>query len=149
MCGDNGSLEVLAVTTDKIYKMHVRPVIAKVSHESAEVTEVQRQLAASTNNVATLTAALDASRSAERSQTRVLYRIPASTGTTAGLPRNVPPLAILTRLQITELAGGTATSISPEVSVLSVFRSSRLFPQQLKLAVANSRPITTYGYRQV
>lgn len=82
--------------------MYACPVIAKGSHESAEVTEVQRQLAASTNNVATLTAALDASRSAERSQTRemgvwvaagrVLYCIPASTGTTAGLPRNVPPL---------------------------------------------------------
>lgn len=41
---DSGFLEVLAATADKIHDVHAQPLVAEVSHESAEVTELRRQL---------------------------------------------------------------------------------------------------------
>lgn len=69
-CAVGGPLELLAATVDKIHEVHARPVGAELSRECADETVLRRQLAALTNNVSTLIAAVDTLRSSKRSRTR-------------------------------------------------------------------------------
>lgn len=70
-CADGSSLEVLAVTNDKIHKGHMRSMIAKVSHRTAEKAEMRTQISDLTANMATLTAALNVIHSRGRTRTHL------------------------------------------------------------------------------
>lgn len=69
MCADGGFLEVLAATSDKIHEWYTCPMVAELPREAVNMTELRREIAALTSNVAALMAAMNALLSEERSRT--------------------------------------------------------------------------------